>query len=127
MPSLFENPVPPDALNPGSNYDLGAWFVTNGPAVTEPVIRKVLAALKASGVKKVGVTGYCYGARTAFNLAFENEVDVVVVAHPSLLQVPDDITVCTYRASCRPCVSDLSRIEISGYIQDPTAHQQLRG
>ncbi|KAI0339409.1 alpha/beta-hydrolase [Trametopsis cervina] len=91
VPDIFDEPCPADALDPGSNFDLGKWFGTNGPQVTEPRVRKVLAALKASGITRVGVTGYCYGARLGFNLAFENEIDVLVVAHPSLLNVPDDI------------------------------------
>lgn len=93
MPDLFVNPVPPDALDPGSDFDLGAWFGPNGPHYSEPIIRKVVASLKASGVTRIGVTGYCYGARSAFNLAFENEIHVVAVAHPSILQMPDDAEV----------------------------------
>ena len=56
-------------------------------------MRKVLAALKAQGVTKVGVTGYCYGARTGFNLAFENAITALAVSHPSLLKIPDDLEV----------------------------------
>lgn len=93
MPDLFVEACPPDALNPGSDFDLGAWLVSNGPAYSEPIIRKVVAALKAGGATRIGVTGYCYGARSAFNLAFENELDVVVVSHPSFLQIPADIEV----------------------------------
>ncbi|KAI0825751.1 alpha/beta-hydrolase [Irpex lacteus] len=91
VPDIFNEPCPPDALNPGSNFDLGKWFGTNGPQVTEPRIRTVLAALKKSGVTRIGGLGFCYGARITFNLAFENAIDVNVVSHPSLLNVPEDI------------------------------------
>ncbi len=72
---------------------MGKWFGTNGPQVTEPRIRTVLAALKKSGVTRIGGLGFCYGARITFNLAFENAIDVNVVSHPSLLNVPEDIEV----------------------------------
>ncbi|GJE95617.1 alpha/beta hydrolase [Phanerochaete sordida] len=91
VPNLFQEPAPADGLNPGSTFDLGAWFGRNGVDYSEPRARKVLAALKAQGIAKVGVTGYCYGARTGFNLAFENAIAALVVAHPSLLQVPQDM------------------------------------
>ncbi|PSR82572.1 hypothetical protein PHLCEN_2v6005 [Hermanssonia centrifuga] len=90
VPDIFHDAAPPDALDPGSNFNLGEWFTRNGPDYTEPQVRKVVAALKADGITKIGATGYCYGARTAFNLAFENEVTAVVVSHPSLLTVPAD-------------------------------------
>ncbi|KAI0698376.1 alpha/beta-hydrolase [Cytidiella melzeri] len=90
VPDIFDEPCPPDALDPGSDFDLMKWFGPNGPHVTEPRIRKVLAALKSSGITRVGALGYCYGARTSFNLAFENAVDAVAVSHPSLLEMPED-------------------------------------
>ena len=93
MPNLFQEPCPPHALDPGVEFDLGAWFVGNGIDYSQPRAQKVLAALKESGVTKVGVVGYCYGARIGFNLAFENAITGLAVSHPSLLKVPDDIDV----------------------------------
>ncbi|OBZ74143.1 Protein AIM2 [Grifola frondosa] len=68
-------------------------YARNGFKVVIPDIvgvRKVIAALRESGVTKFGALGFCYGARPCFDLAFTNEVAVVAVAHPSLLQVPAD-------------------------------------
>jgi len=90
VPAIFEEPCPPNALDPGSGFDFNKWIGSNKPDVTEPRIRKVVATLKASGVKRIGVVGYCYGARSAFNLAYEHEIHVVAVSHPSLLQIPAD-------------------------------------
>ncbi|EKM50541.1 uncharacterized protein PHACADRAFT_263879 [Phanerochaete carnosa HHB-10118-sp] len=90
-PNLFQDPAPMDAFGPGSTFNMQEWFGRNGPDFSEPRIRKVLAALKEQGVTKIGVTGFCYGARSGFNLAFENAITALAVSHPSLLQIPKDI------------------------------------
>jgi dienelactone hydrolase len=100
VPQLFQECVPTSAFEPGSNFDIGAWFGRNGIDYSEPRARQVLAALKESGFTKIGVTGYCYGARSGFNLAFENAISALAVSHPSLLKIPDDIEV---RALCFGC------------------------
>lgn len=68
-----------------------AWLGKHQPADTIPLIEGVIAALKAEGVTKVAAIGFCYGARPAFDLAFENKLDIVLVNHPSLLKVPEDL------------------------------------
>ncbi|KAI0077962.1 alpha/beta-hydrolase [Panus rudis PR-1116 ss-1] len=100
-PDILNNdPVPADALNPGSNYDLPGWLAKHDVTSTvHPVLEKVIAALKGAGVTRFGTTGYCFGARPAFNYAFENITHVTVVAHPSLLNVPEDIE--TYKAKSK--------------------------
>lgn len=35
--------------------------------------------------------GYCFGARYVFDLAFDSEIKVAAVAHPSMLEVPGDL------------------------------------
>ena len=92
-PNLFQEPAPESAFEPGSTFNIMEWFKGNGPEYSEPRVRKVLAALKEAGVTKIGLVGYCYGARSGFNLAFENEITALAVAHPSLLNIPDDVEV----------------------------------
>lgn len=90
LPDLFGgDPVPVDALNPGSNYDIMKWFPNHGQAQTRPVIDAVVKALKEQGVTAIGASGYCYGGRYVFDLAFDGVTAVSVVAHPSLLQLED--------------------------------------
>ncbi|KAI0630599.1 alpha/beta-hydrolase [Trametes polyzona] len=91
VPDLFNgDALPADALS-GGNFDLMAWLGKHtAPDVLE-IVRKVIAALKAEGVTKFAAIGFCFGARPAFDLAFNNEVAVVAVSHPSLLQVPADL------------------------------------
>ncbi|KAF8903494.1 dienelactone hydrolase endo-1,3,1,4-beta-D-glucanase [Gymnopilus junonius] len=74
---LNDDAIPVDALNPGSTFDLQAWVAKHGAENTRPPLDKVIAALKEEGVTTFGATGYCFGAS--------------VVAHPSLLKVPEDL------------------------------------
>jgi len=89
-PDLFEgDPVPPDALNPGSGFDLKKWLPNHSPEHTGNRLRKVIEGLKEQGITAFGATGYCYGARLVFDFAFEGLIHVAVVAHPSLLKEQD--------------------------------------
>ncbi|PFH50997.1 hypothetical protein AMATHDRAFT_75197 [Amanita thiersii Skay4041] len=83
--------APADAMSPGSTWDLMQWFPNHGPQQTRPVLDAVINALKEQGVSSFGATGYCFGGRYVFDLAFDHVIDVSVVSHPSLLQVPADL------------------------------------
>ncbi|KAI9454364.1 chlorocatechol-degradation protein [Russula earlei] len=87
FPDLFEgDPAPADALNPGSNFDLYKWLANHKPEHTVKRVRRVVEGLKEQGIAVYGATGYCYGARLVFDLAFDNVIQTAVVAHPSLVQ-----------------------------------------
>ncbi|KIM44792.1 hypothetical protein M413DRAFT_442758 [Hebeloma cylindrosporum] len=88
---LNGDPIHPDALNPGSNFDIMKWFPNHTQEKTRPTLDKVINALKGQGIQTFGATGYCFGGRYVFDLAFENIIKVAVVSHPSLLQVPADL------------------------------------
>ncbi|KAH9933391.1 alpha/beta-hydrolase [Fomitopsis serialis] len=88
---LYDDPAPFDALDAGSTWDFMAWLAKHGGETVLPVLAKVVPALQSSGISKIAALGFCYGARPAFDLAFLNTVSVVVVSHPSLLKVPEDI------------------------------------
>ncbi|KAK0457850.1 dienelactone hydrolase endo-1,3,1,4-beta-D-glucanase [Desarmillaria tabescens] len=91
IPDYFNgDPVPADALEPGRTFDFAKWLPNHSPAHTRPPLDKVVAALKDSGVIEFGATGYCFGGRYVFDLAFEDVLKVAVVSHPSLLKFPDD-------------------------------------
>ncbi|RXW19843.1 hypothetical protein EST38_g6005 [Candolleomyces aberdarensis] len=91
-PDYFNgDPAPEDALNPGVNFDVMKWFANHGPEQTRPPLDNVLAALKEQGIKKIGATGYCFGGRYVFDLAFENITDVSVVSHPTFIKAPEDL------------------------------------
>jgi len=94
MIDLFhDDPVPEDALFEGeSAFDIQGWFQSgHGPDSVLPIAKAAYDALSKEGITKFYLTGYCYGARIAFNMAFQGLAKAVAVSHPSLLQVPDDI------------------------------------
>jgi len=88
---LNGDPAPQDAFNPGSTFDIYDWFKTHGQEYTRPPLDKVIAGLKEKGITTFGATGYCFGGRYVFDLAFENIIKASVVSHPSLLKVPADL------------------------------------
>jgi len=88
---LNGDPIPADAFNPGTTFSLADWFPNHTQKQTRPTLDKVLEALKSEGVTELAATGYCYGGRYVFDLAFENIIKVAVVSHPSLLKVPEDL------------------------------------
>ncbi|CDO69655.1 hypothetical protein BN946_scf184851.g43 [Trametes cinnabarina] len=90
-PDLFEgDALPEDALHSGK-VDFGAWLAKHGADHVAGIVRTVIDALKAEGVTKFAAIGFCFGARPAFDLAFNNEIQVVAVSHPSLLKIPADL------------------------------------
>ncbi|KAF7983753.1 hypothetical protein HWV62_19733 [Athelia sp. TMB] len=92
---LFDGaPMPEAAITGGPGvpgFSKEEWMKTNDPALRLHFAEKVIAALKAEGVARFGTTGYCYGARHVFDLAFAGLTHVSVVAHPSRLQSPADL------------------------------------
>ena len=95
MPDLFDGePAPATAFNPGATFDFMGWLGRHTTERAAAIVRAVIEALKTEGVTKFAALGYCYGARTCFDLAFTNDIQVVAVAHPSLLKIPDELEVC---------------------------------
>ncbi|KAH9479732.1 Protein AIM2 [Psilocybe cubensis] len=89
---LNGDPVPPDAFTAdGPPFDIQAWVSRHPQSVTRPTLDKFLDGLKEQGVTIYGATGYCFGGRYVFDLAFENIIKVGVVSHPSLLHCPADL------------------------------------
>ncbi|EIN09462.1 alpha/beta-hydrolase [Punctularia strigosozonata HHB-11173 SS5] len=87
---LNGDPVPEDVLRGKvPNFSIQEWFKNHGTEQTRAPLDKVINGLKAQGVTTFGVTGYCLGARYAFDLAFEDFPKAVVVSHPSLIEYAD--------------------------------------
>ncbi|KAG6916187.1 hypothetical protein DXG01_008069 [Tephrocybe rancida] len=74
-----------------NTFDIATWFPGHTQEITRPILDKVLAALKEQGITTIGATGYCFGGRYCFDLAFDGLVQAVATSHPSLLQVPADL------------------------------------
>lgn len=108
------------------SFDRAKWVAAHGPESWMSVLDRVIAALKAVGVERIGTTGYCFGAPPALYLALKNESHVTVLAHPSRLAIPDDLQVCgskCWRIRSADVTGDCA--EIQGSIKGTSSHEQL--
>ncbi|KAL5492258.1 hypothetical protein ACEPAI_3705 [Sanghuangporus weigelae] len=70
----------PDHLNGdpvvelNASFDFPSWLAKHGTEQTRPPLDKVVDALKEKGVTSFGATGYCFGARYVFDLAFDGVI-----------------------------------------------------
>lgn len=86
------DPAPANAFTvPG--FDFMAWLGRHPATRVDEIVDSVVAALKASGVTRIGTTAYCFGALWALRLAREGSSQVTVLAHPSRVKVPEDLEV----------------------------------
>ncbi|KAF8552881.1 hypothetical protein OG21DRAFT_1329042 [Imleria badia] len=69
---------------------MAGWFPKHCQEVTRPFLDKVIDALKEQGVTEFAAAGYAFGARYAFDLAFDKVIKIAAVAHPTLLRIPRD-------------------------------------
>ncbi|KIY65818.1 alpha/beta-hydrolase [Cylindrobasidium torrendii FP15055 ss-10] len=90
LPDILNGDSVPIEVMEAGNFDIGAWFSNHSREVTRAPIDKVITALKADGVKEFGALGYCFGARYGFDLALDQQLKVLAISHPSLLQFPTD-------------------------------------
>jgi len=74
------------------------WFGKHGKEQTRPLLDAVIKGLQERGITNFGASGYCFGGRYVFDLAFEHIIKVSVTAHPSLLQIPADLE--KYASTC---------------------------
>ncbi|THH32479.1 hypothetical protein EUX98_g1744 [Antrodiella citrinella] len=91
MPDIMRGEPVSDAELNSPTFKMDEWRAKHGEESWIPVVDGVVQALKASGVTRIGTTGYCFGAPPAFRLAFAHESHVTVLAHPSRLDVPGDL------------------------------------
>ncbi|KAK0645798.1 acyl-CoA N-acyltransferase [Cercophora newfieldiana] len=86
-PDLFNNEHASGDINvPG--FNTSAFLARHGPDVTDPIIASTINHLRtAYGIKKIGLTGYCFGGRYSFRfLGAGKGGDAGYAAHPSLLE-----------------------------------------
>ncbi|KAI0314053.1 Alpha/Beta hydrolase protein [Amylostereum chailletii] len=88
-PDLFEGDPVPIAQMEAGTFDFVPWLARHPVAHTEKRVRSVVAALRERGIDAFAATGYCYGGRLTFNLAFDNTIKAAATSHPSLLQLED--------------------------------------
>ncbi|EZG86501.1 dienelactone hydrolase family protein [Gregarina niphandrodes] len=93
VPDLFEGDAVrvTDMNQPGFSFE--AWKTAHEPGpVLEKFVKPVIAAYKAAHPEGVvACLGFCYGGRLAVDLALERSTVATSIAHPSLLQLPEDM------------------------------------
>lgn len=117
-PDLFDGvPAPHDIT-----FDAAEFLSKHNVNVTDPIIEKTIEYIRTKlGVKRVAVTGYCFGGRYAFRFLAEGRgVDVGFAAHPSLLQ-DDEVLAIRGPASVAAAEVDsllepARRLEIEGLL-----------
>ncbi|XP_037415766.1 endo-1,3;1,4-beta-D-glucanase-like isoform X2 [Triticum dicoccoides] len=78
-----------DPFRDEANISFQDWLKTHSPVEAAEKTKVLIAALKKQGVSEVGVGGYCWGAKVAVELSKSEEIQVVVISHPSLVTVDD--------------------------------------
>lgn len=85
-PDLFNGtPAPMDLNNPA--FNTSQFIANHGVEVIDPIIASAIKYLRNTvKVKKIAVTGYCFGGKYAVRfVAAGKGADVAFAAHPSLL------------------------------------------
>ncbi|KAJ7837703.1 dienelactone hydrolase endo-1,3,1,4-beta-D-glucanase [Mycena leptocephala] len=112
VPDMFNgDPYPENFLEPGAPpFDREKWSAAHEAVQTRPPIDSVIVALKAEGVTSFAATGYCFGARYVFDLAFDGIIKVSAISHPGRIKVPEDLekyaSVCTAPLLINSCTDD---------------------
>ncbi|KAJ9127654.1 hypothetical protein QFC24_001064 [Naganishia onofrii] len=72
-------------------FDLMGWLAKHGEEAVHSVLDPVMDGLKEEGVTKFAAVGYCFGGKYTVRLAIQKRISIGMIAHPSLLQVPEDL------------------------------------
>ncbi|KAH8886088.1 alpha/beta-hydrolase [Thozetella sp. PMI_491] len=92
-PDLYQgHPAPDDHDRPDLGFNATDFLNAHPTNITDPVVELAIKHLRYTlGVKKLAVTGYCFGGRYGFRFATADKiaagvgVDVVAAAHPTYL------------------------------------------
>lgn len=98
MPDYFHGDpyAPKDPANVWAEF--GPWMAKHHPDASVDETLALIKALKAQGVEKIGMSGFCWGGRLCAMIGKDPDlVDAVVMLHPSLTTAENiqDMTVAT--------------------------------
>jgi len=93
LPDFLEgDSVPVSVLSSPGSFDFGPWLARHSRDHCSDMILGFAKELRDSyGVKKLAAVGFCWGGWGASMLGSTDLVDAIVVHHPTLLRVPEDI------------------------------------
>lgn len=90
-PDMFQGrPAPSDINDP--TFNSTAFLAAHDAAATDPIVAAAITYMRTQlGVRKLAVTGYCFGGRYSFRFVGPTapagaRADVAFAAHPSLLE-----------------------------------------
>lgn len=93
VPDFFKGkPWPLSDMPPKAGWPaLKAWISSAGnyDSVVLPILKTVIAKLKKQGVARIGIVGFCWGAKMAIKALQDGLVDAMVGCHPSFLEASD--------------------------------------
>lgn len=135
-PDLFEGqPAPMDLNNPAFNTT--DFLAMHNTEATDAIMSNAIDFMRTTlGVKKLAVTGYCFGGRYSFRAVGGNGqpagaalADVAFAAHPSLLEDAEILSI-KGPASVAAAETDTSmpperRAQIEGMLANMTMPFQL--
>ncbi|XP_043709269.1 endo-1,3;1,4-beta-D-glucanase-like isoform X2 [Telopea speciosissima] len=65
------------------------WLAAHGTDKGFEDAKPIISALKSKGVSAIGAAGFCWGAKVVVQLAKSDEIQAVVMLHPSRVTVDD--------------------------------------
>jgi dienelactone hydrolase len=85
VPDIWEGDNVPLNWDPKGDFNLRQWMGRHPPGKVETICQTAIKAMKEEyGVRKIGGSGYCLGAKYVCRLMAEGKgLDVGYLAHPS--------------------------------------------
>eukprot|EP01113_Clastostelium_recurvatum_P016367 TRINITY_DN1934_c0_g1_i2.p1 TRINITY_DN1934_c0_g1~~TRINITY_DN1934_c0_g1_i2.p1 ORF type:complete len:249 (+),score=31.77 TRINITY_DN1934_c0_g1_i2:35-781(+) len=94
IPDIIEGDTAPLGMLRGekTDFDFMVWATKHPKDHVYPLVEKFIQEIRNKhAVTKIAVLGVCWGAWAAVKIGSTDLVDLVVTAHPSLLDMPADI------------------------------------
>lgn len=76
-------------ISENTEKPIPVWIQSHGTDKGTGDCRQVIAALKSTGILKIGVAGFCWGGKVAVELAKTDNIQAAVLLHPGFVTVDD--------------------------------------